>query len=675
MVPSARIFATLAILGIISSDAARLHGTPVQKVLEMLTEMIAKGEKEAAMEKMIFEDYEEWVDDQEILTTQEIKTAKTLIEKLTAEIDKAESDISNLNADIGELDGEIGAWEKDQKAASDLRSSENAEYMKVQADYSESIDAIGRAIMVLQQQSGSTAQAAVLLEESFSRLSVTSAVLPRARQVLQTLIQEKSAQQKMSSDGAPAVAAYEFQSGGIIAMLKKLKKKFKDELSEVETAESNAAHAYDLEMLHLGNNIENAKGNRDEKAENRAALATSNAQLKGELADAQDGMATDEKYLADLKATFKAKSAAFADNQKVRAEEIAAMKKAMEILSSPAVSGHAEKYLPKLVQKAVSLLQLGSGSGRSNAKDRAALFLKNRAAALSSKVLSKFALQMSANPFAKVIDMIKDLITTLEEEAQAEAGHKAFCDQELAKNKNKRETKASEVAQKTAIVERYETEIQVLGSDIATLAKEQKDLTKAMQEATEERGQEKKENLQTISDAKEAQEALSSALAVLKEFYAKQGAFLQSKKQPAQVPEMKAYKGMQGSSGGVVGMIEVINSDFARLEAETTADENQAEREYNEFMEDAKADVKSKHKEEFDKGLLKDQKEYELRLAKKDLGESQAALDAALGYYAKLKPQCIEVHVSYEERVARRKQEIEALQEAYRILGEMAPGA
>merc|ERR1719335_816636 len=227
------------------------------------------------MEKMIFEDYEEWVDDQEILTTQEIKTAKTLIEKLTAEIDKAESDISNLNADIGELDGEIASWEKDQKAATDLRSGENAEFMKVQADYSDSIDAIARAIMVLEQQNMDYKQAAALLEE-------TSAVVPRARQVLHALIQEKSSQQKMSSDGAPAVAAYEFQSGGIIEMLKKLKKKFKEELSQVETAEANAAHAYDLEMLHLGNNIENAKGNRDEKAENRAALATSNAQLKGE---------------------------------------------------------------------------------------------------------------------------------------------------------------------------------------------------------------------------------------------------------------------------------------------------------------------------------------------------------------------------------------------------------
>jgi hypothetical protein len=298
-------------------------------------------------------------------------------------------------------------------------------------------------------------------------------------------------------------------------------------------------------------------------------------------------------------------------------------------------------------------------------------FLKDRATALSSKVLSTFAREVAGNPFAKVIEMIKGLIATLEEEAQAEAGHKAFCDQELAKNKNKRETKSSEVAQKTATVELYENEITVLGTDIATLAKEQQELTKSMQEATEERNQEKKENLQTIKDAKEAQDALGKALAVLKDFYAKQGGFIQKK----QVPEMKAYKGMSEASGGVVGMIEVIQSDFARLEAETTASENTAQREYDEFMTDAKADIESKHKEEFDKGLLKDQKEYELKLAKKDLGESQTALDAALEYYAQLKPQCIEVHVSYEERVARRKQEIEALQEAYRILSEMGPGA
>merc|ERR1719235_495505 len=107
----------------------------------------------------------------------------------------------------------------------------------------------------------------------------------------------------------------------------------------------------------------------------------------------------------------------------------------------------------------------------------------------------------------------------------------------------------------------------------------QQALQEAMIEATKTREEEKEENTVTIKDAKEAQVALASAVAVLKEFYAKQGGFLQL--QQKQVPEMKAYKGMQGMKGGVLGMLEVIQSDFARLEAETTAAEDTAQREYD----------------------------------------------------------------------------------------------
>jgi hypothetical protein len=47
---------------------------------------------------------------------------------------------------------------------------------------------------------------------------------------------------------------------------------------------------------------------------------------------------------------------------------------------------------------------------------------------------------------------------------------------------------------------------------------------------------------------------------------------------------------------------------------------------------------------------------------------TQKELDAALAYYDKLKPDCIDSGVSYEERVARRQEEIESLQEALKIL-------
>merc|ERR1719282_2320426 len=47
---------------------------------------------------------------------------------------------------------------------------------------------------------------------------------------------------------------------------------------------------------------------------------------------------------------------------------------------------------------------------------------------------------------------------------------------------------------------------------------------------------------------------------------------------------------MQSENGGVVGMLEVIQSDFSRLEADTTAAETTAQKEYDEFMTSAKTD-------------------------------------------------------------------------------------
>merc|ERR1719313_1992940 len=261
--------------------------------------------------------------------------------------------------------------------------------------------------------------------------------------------------------------------------------------------------------------------------------------------------------------------------------------------------------------------------------------------------------------------MIKKLITRLEEEAAQEAAHKAWCDEELKTNKQTRDKKTAEVATLTAEVEKLEGEIAELAKRLEEIAAEMAALAKAMKEATAFREKEKEENLQTIKDAKEAQEAVSQALQILKDFYDKQAAFMQE----GQVPELKEYKGMGGSSKGVVGMLEVILSDFARLEAETTADEKQAANEYDTFMADSKADSEAKHKEEFDKGLLKDQKEHELKGTVKDLTATQEELDAALKYYEELKPMCLEVHVSYEERVKKRQEEIDSLKKAYTALG------
>merc|ERR1719310_2464777 len=115
-------------------------------------------------------------------------------------------------------------------------------------------------------------------------------------------------------------------------------------------------------------------------------------------------------------------------------------------------------------------------------------------------------------------------------------------------------------------------------------------------------------------------------------------------------------------------MIEVIQSDFARLESETTAGEAQAQKEYDEFMEDASNDKASKSSDIDHKKTKKVNQEQALQEAKTDLEGTQKELDASMEYWEKLKPSCIDATESYDDRVARRKEEIASLQEAVKIL-------
>merc|ERR1740130_1913813 len=115
-------------------------------------------------------------------------------------------------------------------------------------------------------------------------------------------------------------------------------------------------------------------------------------------------------------------------------------------------------------------------------------------------------------------------------------------------------------------------------------------------------------------------------------------------------------------------MIEVIQSDFARLESETRAAEASAAKSYNEFMTESKVDKASKDKDIDHKSAKKQDASQALVTKVSDLEGTQKELDASMSYYEKLKPSCVDAGVTYGDRVNRRKEEIESLQEALRIL-------
>eukprot|EP00434_Breviolum_minutum_P001046 symbB.v1.2.000919.t1/scaffold27.1/size414596/27 len=189
-----------------------------------------------------------------------------------------------------------------------------------------------------------------------------------------------------------------------------------------------------------------------------------------------------------------------------------------------------------------------------------------------------------------------------------------------------------------------------------------------MANATEIREKEKQKNSETVSDAKEAQEAVAQALQVLKEFYAKAGDATSLIQSDAPETFSEPYTGMGGESGGVIGMMEVIQSDFARLQAETESAEEAAKKEYNEFMEDSKVDKATKSKTAEHKTGKKKTKIQELTASKGDLQGTQKELDAANAYFDKLKPDCLDTGASYAERKQQREEELKDLETALKML-------
>merc|ERR1719343_1107294 len=125
---------------------------------------------------------------------------------------------------------------------------------------------------------------------------------------------------------------------------------------------------------------------------------------------------------------------------------------------------------------------------------------------------------------------------------------------------------------------------------------------------------------------------------------------------------------MGGSSTGVLGLLDVILSDFARLETETSSAEDQAAAAYEKFMDESAQELAVKETTSEHKQGSKQQAEEMLQSTKKELSLTQEELDAALAYYDKLKADCLDTNLSYEERVTMRQEEIQSLKEALRIL-------
>merc|ERR1711879_610738 len=152
--------------------ASKSEVTPVEKVIQLLDGMLAKGKSEKHDEQVQFASYKQFCDDTTVEKKRAIDEAQQKIEMLQAAIEKHTADAAQLTKEISQHDADISTWNGDHDAANKVRSIEKNDYDALHKDYSESVDALSRAVAVLKKQAYDRKQASLVQVSTLRDLSL-----------------------------------------------------------------------------------------------------------------------------------------------------------------------------------------------------------------------------------------------------------------------------------------------------------------------------------------------------------------------------------------------------------------------------------------------------------------------------------------------------------------------
>jgi len=686
---------------------------PVEKVTSLLEKLQGEIEADGKAEAASYDKFacfcKEQADNKQYAIEKFIEQENSLDATIADKTAKK----AQLDSEIAEHGQEITKLNTEQDDAQNTRDGEHAVYVEKAEDLQTGIDRMAGAIEQLKGSKGDMADTKMQL------LSKHSTVIRDSLALAESLRVPK--EHYAMIQGGPH--GYSYHSNEIIATFTDLLKDFKTKKVEVDQEEQETRQAFEMESGARRNLIKAEEKSKSEKSEMSAQLESDLNAHKTELQQTKDAHAADNNFLADLTNQCETKAKDWDQRSSTRTAELTAISEALELLKgdvskmysandlgllsvrkttpsktmltqepeAPMQEGDADSAEEEMdADEPISFLQLRKPNNA--ARRKVVGFLADKAKQLKSIALSTLLMKLrdAPSPFAKVKQMIQDLVTRLEDEASSEASQKEWCDENMAETNSERNAAQTEIESLTALHTEKTALSAQLTEQINTLSQEIADLQKALNEKTELREEEKLENQQTIADATAGKTAVSNALDVLNAFY-NPGSFVQLKQAPAAEGYERFSAANAGSDGKTVGdmapehvsgeyggkadesksilvLLEQIQEDFANTISSTTTDESTAEGEYQTFKGETEGSISTKS------GLIDTKKgereaaESAIETADGDLKREKGLLQAALDELLKLKPVCVDSGMSWEERSARRDQEIDALKQALKIL-------
>jgi septal ring factor EnvC (AmiA/AmiB activator) len=675
----------LAIVFVVAlGNVGAVEVNPIRKVVTMLQNMQTKITAEGAKKEKMFDAYMCYCNNADGTLGKSIRDAETKIPQVESAIKEDAAMKKQLQAELKEAQvNRVEAKDAIAKATS-IREKEAATYAKVKADAEANIGALDKAIPAIEKgMSGAflqTSSASVLRQ-----ISESANMVPADRDMLAAFLSEGQ--------------SYAPQSGQIVGILKTLHDEMTKDFADATSDENAAIQSTDSLIASKKKEIDALTKGIESKTARIGELGIKVAQAENDLEDTTEGLAEDQKFLADLDGNCELKKKEWAAYKEMQAQEMVALADTIKVLNDDDALELFKKTLPAAGSSFVQV-QVSSAAMR----QRAMHALKTGRKADPRLDLIELAMRGGKMGFGKIIKMIDGLVVELKAEQGIDEDKKKYCEAEFDKAEDKKKGLELDISDLEKAIEDGKESIATLASEIEALNDGIKALDKSVAEATETRKKEHDDYVENLAANSAAKDILGFAKNRLNKFYNPKLYKAPPKRQltdeeqitvsnggtlaptaapggiagtgiglaqvaPAPPPEANlAYKKSGESSNGVMAMIDLILADVDKEIQTMKVDEKDAQSDYETFMSDASNKRAEDSKTITDKDSAKAETETELQSNTDSQKSKQIEAMETAKYIGGLHEECDWLLKYYEERKTARTGEIDALGKAKAVL-------
>jgi len=701
----------VALLALLPAVAAQ-EQSPISKVVTLIKEMKDQCAKDGEEDAAAYDKYKCWCETTESEKSAAIAAAEQKLDELSGFLEEAAAKEGELKTEIAGLEEDIAKDNEALASATSMRAKENKDFQVEEADAKETLALLSEAIGVLGKvqlvQRKSTGGKAALVQvrkivqhispkfhnvmqkdlydmlgalENVEQEHLGAVFLPRQRAAALEQVWKRNlpwadrdrSEEQLGKDAKPnaqhgaaaGAKSYNSRSGGILGLLKQMGDDTARDLASAQKEELDAEIAFQQLQASKLDEIASGTKQKDQKEVELSDLLDKVAKAKEDVDSTSEALAADQEFLARTQKGCQVEDEEYAKRTKVRNDEIEALNETLDILTGDEARS--------LFDKTISFIQVNGASSLSSHQERAKTAAMKRilSAAKKSKnwALASLAVTVRLDAFTKVKAAMDKMLAELKAQQKAEYAKWEECKKEIDETEDKikeGENTKEDLDQKHSDLTNT---LEALSADTAKLKGEVADMEVALKKAGEQRKAENGVYQQSINDQRAAITILNMAMARLKKFYTPSAQLVQVNLHaaPPPKPSSNAYA-KSSNSGGVLQMLATIISDAESAESVLKLDEQDAQKDYAEFVSTTTASI------EADRNSIAQNEEQAAQASgeKSETEESQLANDASLkelnGLLTATHGDCDYVIKYFDLRQTSRKEEMNAIEEAKAIL-------